>query len=203
MTFAHDPRAEAQALVGDADEARVLEPSPPAVEDGEHLADDPVAGRGDGRLVVGPPATSAVTWPDRVRRRPELAGWVAEHWLGAWRRLGPLAPNWAATRAALHRLAVYVLSPARRRVNDKLGLRDTAGGLGTPFLGAGEQVRLAGTRLVRQRGTSVEPGRVQLWPEHFDAGFDCLPAARRVPLGAWNAEHFKGALLAYGDLVAG
>ena len=297
--LARDPRAEAQALVGDAYEARVLEPSPPAVDDGDQFADDPVADPGDGRPVVGPVAAADVTWSAWVGEHPELAGWAAERWLGAWRRLGPLPAGWAATRQALHRLAVYVLSPARRRVNGKLGLRFTAGGLGTPFFGAGEQVRLAGSAIVRQRGASAEgvelttlaaaagfalggppdldwaegfdvpapgdvdeplavdaaaaallgdwtgfawsvleevradeasaePGRVQLWPEHFDAAFDCLPRAGRVTLGAspgdaavpepylyvlpwdfdaapastrWNAGHFSGALLAYGDLA--
>ena len=48
-----NPRLEAQRLVGDDLEARVLEPSPPAVVDGEWFADDPVAidapRRSDGR----------------------------------------------------------------------------------------------------------------------------------------------------------
>ena len=75
---------------------------------------------------------------------------------------------------------------------------------------------------------SVETSRVQLWPEHFDAAFDCLPADRRATFGAspgdaavadpylyvlpwhlesassalWNAESFRGAILPLGDLVA-
>ena len=124
-----------------------------------------------------------------------------------------------------------------------MALRWTLGGIGTPFFGADEQVRIQGTNLVRQRGQqawagpitsldnaaafvlagppdgswaetfdvpaigptgeklavdadgarflagwygfawsvleelradaeSVEPSRVQLWPEHFDAAFD-------------------------------
>jgi hypothetical protein len=75
---------------------------------------------------------------------------------------------------------------------------------------------------------SVEASRVQLWPEHFDVAFDCLPADRRATFGAspgdaavgdpylyvlpgriddapsarWNAESFRGAILPLGDLVA-
>jgi hypothetical protein len=174
-----------------------------------------------------------------------------------------------------------------------MALRFTFGGLGTPFFGADEQVRITGTTLLRQRGAtteaapigsldqaaafvldgppdtawaegfdvpppgdlgerlpvdpeaaallgdwygfawsvleevradpaSVDPTRVQLWPEHFDAAFECLPEQGRVVLGAspgdaavpepylyvlperfdaappddfWNATSFRGAIL--------
>ena len=75
---------------------------------------------------------------------------------------------------------------------------------------------------------SVEASRVQLWPEHFDAAFDCLATDRRATFGAspgdaavaepylyvlpwhlddasralWNAESFRGAILPLGDLAA-
>jgi hypothetical protein len=296
---ARNPRAEAQAVVGGRYEARVLEPSPPAVVDGEWFADDPVAvGPDVERPVVGPVGSADLTWDQWLADQPELAPWASARWLGAYRRLGQLPATWPETRTALHRLAVYVLSPARRRVNGKMALRFTFGGLGTPCFGADEQVRLAGTRIVRQRGTdaaaqdvttlaeaagfvldgppdlawaesfdvppagdvdeplavdpaaatllgdwtgfawsvleaaradpaSTDPNRIQLWPEHFDAAFDCLPAERRVTLGAspgdqavpepylyvlpwdfgaappsevWNAEHFNGAILPFGEL---
>ncbi|MGH9034719.1 MAG: hypothetical protein ACRD0O_03075, partial [Acidimicrobiia bacterium] len=72
-------------------------------------------------------------------------------------------------------------------------------------------------------------GRVQLWPEHFDAAFDCLPQDRRVTFGAspgdsavpepylyvlpwhpdeatggdlWNATSFRGAILPFSEFVA-
>lgn len=196
---------------------------------------------------------------------------------------------------ALHRLAVYVLSPSRRRTNGKIALRWTLGGFGTPFFGADEQVRVAGTWLVRQVGAaatavpitslgeaaalvlgtapdlewaasfdvppagdvdaqldidstaavwlgdwyglaysileelradaeSIDASRVQLWVEHFDAAFACLPEAsgRRAGFGfspgdaahpepylyvapqnfdqapqseLWNATAFRGAAL--------
>ena len=150
---------------------------------------------------------------------------------------------------------MYVISPARQRANGKMALRWTLGGIGTPFFGEDEQVRIRGTDLVRQRGSeawadpitsldkaaafvldgppdgtwteafdvpamdptdeelpvdleaarflaswygfawsvleelradteSVEPSRVQLWPEHFDAAFDCLSEERRATFGA-------------------
>ena len=58
----------------------------------------------------------------------------------------------AATRLAAHRLAVYVISPARRRVTGRIGLRASDGGFTTPLFGDDESVRLEGTRLVRRRG---------------------------------------------------
>jgi hypothetical protein len=297
---ARHPRREAQEVAGDAFEVRVLEPSPPAVVDGDLFADDPVAGDGSsGRPVLGPVAAADLTWDQWLKQRPERAPWAAARWLGAWRRLPPLPPAYARTRLALHRLVVYVASPARQRVNGKMALRWTFGGLGTPFFGEDEQVRVAGAALVRQRGAeaqaapiitlnaaaelvldgppdvawaerfdvppagdldeplavdpeaaaflgdwfglawsvleelraepaSTAPSRTQLWPEHFDAAFDCLPEDRRCTFGAspgdaavpepylyvlpwrfdqarpdpfWNSTSFRGAILPFARLV--
>ncbi|MGH9283174.1 MAG: hypothetical protein ACRD0S_09605, partial [Acidimicrobiales bacterium] len=256
----HDPRHDAQQVLGAGRFARVLEPSPPAVDDGDFFADDPVRAEAPaGTPVVSPVPGADVssTWSEWLAdpARAEYAAWAAERWLGAYRRLPPAPATLVDTRLALHRLAGYVISPARRRMNTKIGLRFTRGGFGTPFFGAGEQVRVAGTVLVRQRaGTAdaepvstlaaaakfvldgppdvewaqgfdvpplgdpdedlaVDPvaaaflgdwygftwsvleelrsdagatdaGRVQLWPEHFDAAFDCLPDHRRITFGA-------------------
>ncbi|HEV8165636.1 MAG TPA: hypothetical protein VGR74_14530, partial [Actinomycetota bacterium] len=151
------PRREAQEVAGDTFEARVLEPSPPSVVDGELFADDPVAGDGPaGRPVLGPVASADLTWDRWLEQRPERAPWAAARWLGAWRRLPSLPPTYAETRLALHRLVVYVASPARQRVNGKMALRWTFGGLGTPFFGDDEQVRVAGATLVRQRGPEAQ-----------------------------------------------
>jgi hypothetical protein len=281
----------------------VLEPSPPAVTSGEWLADDPVRDEGGppGAPLVTPVPGVGVSWDAWLADHPERAAWASERWLGAVRRLARAPDALAETRLAWHRLAVYVVSPARRRDNGKIGLRWTLGGLGTPFFGADEQVRLAGDRLVCQRGASaaservttlaraaelaldgppdlewarafdvpspgdpeeplpVDPaaagflsdwfgfawsvleelradrestaaGRVQLWPEHFDAAFDCRPDAegRRATFGAspgdaatpepylyvlprtpeeapageaWNASAFRGAILPLDRLV--
>src|SRR3954468_635101 len=64
-------------------------------------------------------------------------------------------PKIVDTRRALHRLAFYVVAPARKRANTKFGLRWTFGGFGTPFFGADEQVRVAGRDLVVQRGDAA------------------------------------------------
>src|ERR687897_860895 len=276
---------EARSVVGPGHDPWVLEPSPPAVVDGEWFADDPVEA-GD------------LDWREWVGAHPEHAGWAADRWLAAFRPLGPIPGQLAETRVALHRLAVYVLSLARqRRSNGKMALRWTLGGVGTPFFGDDEQVRTVGTDLVRQRGSSAaataittlneaaafvldgppdtewakgfdvpapgaldeplpvdaeaarflgdwygfawsvlealraEPasadaGRVQLWPEHFDAAFDFRVRDGRVTFGAspgdaaadepylyvlpagevprsdlWNACSFNGAVLPVRDLV--
>ena len=149
MTFpstyrlARHPRREAETLAGIS---RVLEPSPPAVDDGRWYADDPfTADDGD--------------WAHWLREHPEHADWTARRWLAGYTPLPEPPPSYPATRLALHRLAVYVLSPARRRVTTKIALRWTLGGVGTPFFGANEQVRIDGATLVRQRGEHalVEP----------------------------------------------
>ncbi|HTN23002.1 MAG TPA: hypothetical protein VL120_03390 [Solirubrobacteraceae bacterium] len=145
-----DPRSEALARTGGAYEVRVLEPSPPAVAEPPWFADDPAA-RGDvpaGREVVSPTPTGDVLWDDLAADDPELAAWCADRWLGAYRRLQPLPPAYAATRDTLHELAEGVVSPARERANGKIGLRYTRGGFGTPYFGDDEQVRVAGAELV-------------------------------------------------------
>jgi hypothetical protein len=51
-------------------------------------------------------------------------------------RLAPLPEAFAGTRDALHRLAVYVISPAQRLVNGEIIMRATPGGFSTfPFDG--------------------------------------------------------------------
>ena len=280
---ARNALAEAREVAG-AD-AWVLEPSPPAVADGPFFADDPVA-------------AGNVDWKGWVAAHPDRAAWAAERWLAAWPRLGAAPSTLVETRLALHRLAFYVVAPARRRANTKFGLRWTLGGFGTPFFAADEQVRVAGGQVIVQRGASatampittladaaalaldgppdiewahgfdvhdagdvdaslpvdadaaaflgdwygfawsvleefradaesVDAGRVQLWPEHFDAAVECLPADRHAVFGAspgdassaepylyvssprvsavpgdlWNATAFVGAILALHEFV--
>lgn len=146
-------RREAAARLDGRYEARVLEPSPPAVNAGPWFADDPVA-RGEvpvGRLVVSPVATGDLRWDELAAADDELTGWCAERWLGAYRRLAPAPANLSETRLALHRIAEHVVSPARRHANGKIGLRYTSGGFGTPFFGDDEQVRVAAGELIVQR----------------------------------------------------
>lgn len=212
-----DPRREASERVGAAWEARVLEPSPPAIDAPPWFADDPVAvdEPAAGRRVVSPVPTGDVLWDELAAADPRLASWCAERWLGALRRLRPLPPRYEQTRDRLHELAAQVVSPARERVTGKIGLRYTRGGFGTPFFGADEQLRVHASDLVTVRAgrevareplavdasavaaladalgfathvlellraqlpPSAQPGRVQLWPEHFDVGLDLRSAA--------------------------
>ena len=61
--------------------------------------------------------------------------------------LQPLPPSYATTRDALHRLAVYVISPAQRLVNGEIVMRPTPGGFSTfPF--EGRVVGVEGDKLV-------------------------------------------------------
>ncbi|MDQ6697999.1 MAG: hypothetical protein M3Z46_11150 [Actinomycetota bacterium] len=303
---ARNARLEAQQLLGDGYRARVLEPSPPAVLDDDSFADDPVAidGAPRGAPLLSPVAGGDLTWQQWLDGHPEHGDWAAARWLGSYPRLTPPPPTFAATRSALHRVAVYVVSPSRRRVNTKIGLRFTLGGFGTPFFAGvrgDEQLRVVGGDLVRQVGdtatvepistlnqssasalegppdvawaegfdvpppgdpdeplaidpaaahllgqwigfswsvleavradaASIEPSRVQLWPEHFDAAFDCLAGhlRRAVTFGAspgdagvhepylyvlpadfdalapselWNAQGFDGAVLPLRELI--
>jgi hypothetical protein len=122
------------------------------------FADDPVA-RGDvpeGRQLVSPVGTGDLRWEVLAEGDFDLAEWCAERWLGPYRRLAVVPAQLTETRKALHRLAEEVISPARARVNGKIGLRYTRGGFGTPFFGAGVQLRVAGGELVTQSSEDVQ-----------------------------------------------
>ena len=61
--------------------------------------------------------------------------------------LAPLPRSFAGTRDALHRLAVYVISPAQRLVNGEIIMRATPGGFSTfPF--DGRTIGVDGAELV-------------------------------------------------------
>jgi hypothetical protein len=287
-----NPRWEAWDLLGGEYDVRVLEPSPPAVTSPPWYADDPLAGPYGARLVT-PVRGLGRTWDDLARERPELAGFCADRWLGAWRRLAPLPRDFATTRRTLHALAEHVVAAARHAANGKIGLRFTRGGFGTPYFGADRQIRvedgrlvvdqaarsprtlaeaaaLAGVRLgmpadvyspetpadpdlpltlatpaaealgawygfawsvleqLRFDARALDPSRVQLWPEHFDAALDAgdEAAGGRAAFGAspgdaahpepylyiapwtrrtgrfWNDDAFGGASLTYGALLS-
>jgi hypothetical protein len=147
-------RAEAAERIGHRYEVRVLEPSPPAVDDALWFADDPVA-RGavpPGRQVVSPVASGDLLWADLARDDEALQSWCADRWLAAYRPLEGPPGQLVATRQALQRLAAHVVSPARERANGKIGLRYTRGGFGTPFFNSDVQVRVRGTDLIVQQG---------------------------------------------------
>jgi hypothetical protein len=66
--------------------------------------------------------------------------------------LPPLPERFAETRLALHRLAVYVVSPARRlATGNEIALAPTPEGFGTPPGEAWGQLRVAGEELLLRR----------------------------------------------------
>ena len=152
-----NPRAEAEDKLGGDYEARVLEPSPPAVSE-PPFADDPVdpGEVPEGRRLVSPIHNRGdLTWDEIALEEPGLASWCADRWLGAWKQLDPLPASFAETRVALHQVAEAVVAPARMPINE-IALRYTRGGFGTPFFeqdGADCQVRVEHGELVRQRGS--------------------------------------------------
>lgn len=155
------PRAEAEQRLDGRYEARVLEPSPPAVED-EWFADDPAnpADSTGERPVVTPGTGGDVTWDELCLEDASLGAWCAARWLGAWRPLPSGLPDaLVETRLALHAVAEHVLTPARHAANAKIGLRFTLAGFGTPFFrdgdGADRQLRVEAGRLVVQDGTGL------------------------------------------------
>ena len=158
-----NPRAEAEDKLGGDYEARVLEPSPPAVGPPDYT-DDPVAPGEvpEGRDLVSPVHNRGdLTWDEIATQERDLAPWCAERWLGAWKRLEPLPATFSETRVTLHKVAEAVVAPARKPENE-ISLRYTRGGFGTPFFeqdGLDCQVRVGHGELIRQRGTeeTTEP----------------------------------------------
>jgi hypothetical protein len=152
-----NPRAEAEDKLGGDYEARVLEPSPPAVTEPPY-ADDPVhpGEVPEGRDLVSPVHNRGDhTWDEIAAQDPEIAAWCADRWLGAWKRLEPLPASFAETRVSLHKIAEGVVSLERQPPNE-ISLRYTRGGFGTPFFerdGVDCQVRVEHGELVRQAGT--------------------------------------------------
>jgi hypothetical protein len=151
-----NPRAEAEDILGGDYEARVLEPSPPAVTE-DPWTDDPVEPGEvpEGRDLVSPVHNRGdLTWDEIASQEPDLKPWCAERWLGAWKRLEPVPASFAETRDVLHKVAEAVVSPARQPPNE-ISLRYTRGGFGTPFFEQDRldcQVRVEHGELVRQHG---------------------------------------------------
>ena len=61
--------------------------------------------------------------------------------------LNPLPGGFVETRDSLHQIAFFAMSPARYRVEERMGLRATPGGFGTPEFD-GKIARVEGDMLV-------------------------------------------------------
>jgi hypothetical protein len=140
-----NPQTEARIRVGDRYDVRVLEPSPPAVNEGPWYADDPVAG-GE---IVPVEREGARSWTEFCTEidNAELWDWCRYRWLVP-RSLDKLPATFASTRSALHAVAEHLVAPRRHMANGKIGLRYTYRGFGTPFFDDDHQVRVEDGELV-------------------------------------------------------
>lgn len=168
-------RREAEERLQGRYEARVLEPSPPAVTQAPWFAEDPVAAgeRRYHRPLVSPVSGGDVLWDELAQGDEQLAEWCACRWLGAYHRLGELPGALVQTRRSLHGVAEHVISPTRRRANGKIGLRYTQGGFGTPFFGNDVQIRVLGEMLIVQVAGRVHHGHLTTLADAAEfIGFD-------------------------------
>jgi hypothetical protein len=118
--------------------------------------------------------------------------------------LAPLPETFAETRDALHRLAVYVISPAQRLANGEIVMRATPGGFSTfPF--GGRTIGVDGAELVvdgarhpigslnaaaRLAGIAPDVGQQEQFdvPPHGDLDEPlAVDAAAARALGSWYA----------------
>lgn len=120
--------------------------------------------------------------------------------------LSELPPTFAATREALRAVACFVVAPARKAQQGRIGLQPVGDGFGTPELGGGTRLVVSGDELVwlpdgrRERLTTLRAGAAfagvelsadpgvghDLPPYDPDASLDVDAAASRA-LGAWYA----------------
>lgn len=160
---ARHPRREAKDHLPGGFDARVLEPSPPAVVDPAWFADDPTD-PALGRGLVTPIPGEGVTWGELAECDARAAVFAHDQWLDGTRRLDPLPDKYGTTRQALHQVAFFAVAPKRFAHTGKLGLRYTAGGFGTPFFvghsGTDDQVRVTSDLLIHQIGDEVRSTRI-------------------------------------------
>jgi hypothetical protein len=69
-------------------------------------------------------------------------------------RVGPLPDDFQFARDQLHQLAFFALAPARYAVEERMGLRASPGGFGTPEYD-GKVSRIEGSLLVQESGGNV------------------------------------------------
>ncbi|HWL50588.1 MAG TPA: hypothetical protein VNT92_11980 [Acidimicrobiia bacterium] len=90
-------------------------------------------------------------------------------------RVGPLPDDFQFARDQLHQLAFYAVAPARYAVEERMGLRATPGGFGTPEYGDGRVSRIEGSLLVQETGDSVATqhiSTIRAAAEFFGVGYD-------------------------------
>jgi len=83
--------------------------------------------------------------------------------------LSPALKELADTRAALHRLIAYTVSPAREALTGRIGLRAAPGAIATPLFGDDEiRVAIEGDELVRAGNGSSERRSITTLTEAAD-----------------------------------
>ncbi len=157
------PRREAKHLLPSGFDARLLEPSQPAVLDPAWYADDPTDPF-PRRGLVTPIPGEGVTWGELAECDTRVSDFAHDHWLDGIRCLDLLPDSYDSTRRALHQVAFFAVAPKRFAHTTKLGLRYTSGGFGTPFFvgvtGTDEQVKVEADLLVHQTGDAVRSTRI-------------------------------------------
>lgn len=89
-------------------------------------------------------------------------------------RVGPLPDDFQFARDQLHQLAFYALAPARYAIEERMGLRATPGGFGTPAHD-GQVSRIEGNLLVHETGENVATQAIttiRAAAEFFGGGYD-------------------------------
>lgn len=193
-----NPRAEAQARAGEAYDARVLEPSPPAAGQQPWFADDPVARDGATRPVLSPVSSGDVLWAQLCAGDDNLEAWCRARWLGPYPALRAVPGGYAQTRTALHAVAEHVLKPAREQANGKIGLRFVRGGFGTPYFGDDVQVSVTGALLHVVRGGERASTSLTSLAAAADALGDLLEPPPQLSGSALVIDEAAGARAAYG-----
>jgi hypothetical protein len=116
--------------------------------------------------------------------------------------LRPLPPTFAATRDALHEVACYVVAPARKARDGRIGLRPTSGGFGTPVLADGTRIVVRAARVCRdEQDAGVPITTLQSAAAHLGIELSADPGVGRdlppyEPVTVLEVDHDAAAVLA-------
>lgn len=89
--------------------------------------------------------------------------------------LPPLDARYPETREALRSLACYVISPARKRVTGRIGLRPFGAGFATPPFDDGSRIAVAGDQLARVPGAAVPITTLRAGADFLDLSLTADP----------------------------